>query len=80
MEALTLLATCFPAFGAGIFATVAAGTMVATGAGARPTWTGAVADADAASLYSHAAPIAGARLNTVNAAAANALFMADSSI
>jgi hypothetical protein len=67
------------AFGASVFATAGAGTLVAAGVGAEPNCTDGVADADESSLYSHAALIVGARPKTANAVNTNTLFMASSS-
>jgi len=71
----TFTATGFTALGVSAFATVGAGTFDAAGVDAEAICSTGVADADEASLYSHAAPIAGASPNRASAIAVNTVFM-----
>jgi len=59
----------------GALATAGAGILLAGGGDAIPSCVGGVADADVASLYSHAEPIVGARPNRASAVPIKILFM-----
>jgi hypothetical protein len=59
----------------GAFATTGAGALLAAGADVIASCAGVPADADVASLYSHAEPIVGARPNKASAVPIKILFM-----
>jgi hypothetical protein len=59
----------------GAFATAGAGALLAAGGDAIASCAGVLADADVASLYSHAEPIVGARPNRASAVPIKILFM-----
>jgi hypothetical protein len=59
----------------GAFVTTGAGALLAAGGDAIASCAGAPADADVASLYSHAEPIVGARPNRASAVPIKILFM-----
>jgi hypothetical protein len=73
--AVAWLPAGFACLRSGAFATTGAGALLAGGGDAIPSWVGGVADADVASLYSHAEPIVGARPNRASAVPIKILFM-----